>query len=371
MSKNIEFKNTPIKVWDSLSQLETGTDIPESWKAESKSDENILIGYAAKFGGDPDNGGDIIHQGAFTKTILERVPAGKVSLTDTHDRSIKTTIGVVVEAIEDSYGLLIKARFATTQDAQDVRTKAKEGIVNFLSIGYNTLDCEYKTWEGVGEWKGALIRHIKTVRLVEVAMCTTPCNEGARILNVKSLSDGMLPLAPATHSWDSDAARTRVKEFAKANQAQFSDAFLVIDRKAADFESACQGFICDVIDNSLVAVPNAVRQLGFNIVESKSKGQSVAPGLEDSLSRYYQAMGEIPPFRYPSADVVLAKAESGLHDIEALSGIQNRLNLIMSRTERPLNNGPENPSVKASETDETKDEDLRLRARLAAMNFSF
>lgn len=107
---------------------------------ESGADAGYVEGYASVFG-NVDHGRDIVEKGAFTKTLKEHLPKGMVKLYDSHlvRNGTKSIIGIVEEAKEDDYGLWFKARFSKTADAQDVRTKIKEKILNALSFGYEVM----------------------------------------------------------------------------------------------------------------------------------------------------------------------------------------------------------------------------------------
>lgn len=146
---------------------------------KTSRDGGELSGYAAAWS--LDNGGDRIIPGAFAKTIRERVAAGKVPLLDSHIWDAAHTIGTVVEAREDARGLFIRAKLASTPDAQAVRQKAREGHLSRMSIGYQPIQYEYERGDD-----GQLIRVLKEVKLLEASVVPLPMNEDATITGIKS-----------------------------------------------------------------------------------------------------------------------------------------------------------------------------------------
>jgi HK97 family phage prohead protease len=139
-----------------------------------------IEGYASTW--NIDQGNDIITKGAFAKTIKERVPAGKVKLLDSHRWDATSTIGTIIEATEDDHGLYIKAKFASSPDAQAIRTKVMEGHLDRMSIGYIAVKERYENDKVHG-----LVRHLDEVKLYEVSVVAFPMNEEAQITSVKSL----------------------------------------------------------------------------------------------------------------------------------------------------------------------------------------
>ncbi len=134
-------------------------------------------GYAAVFG-NIDSGGDIIERGAFTKTIAEDFD--RIKILSQHD-SCELPIGKPLELREDEKGLFIRGKISDTQKGRDIRTLLKDGVLNELSIGYDSTDFEYDGELGV--------RHLKEVKLWEVSIVTWAMNEEAKIDEVKSLAE--------------------------------------------------------------------------------------------------------------------------------------------------------------------------------------
>jgi HK97 family phage prohead protease len=151
--------------------------VPNDLTVEDEGN-GYIIGYAATWETDQD--GDKINKGSFIRTIQQRVKAGKVVLMSEHFQDGGGTmeaIGTVVSAEEDDYGLLIRAEFAETENAQEVRKLCKK-IKMGLSVGA----------DHVGP-----IQYSKTgfianeCKLREITITPFPANDNARIVITKSL----------------------------------------------------------------------------------------------------------------------------------------------------------------------------------------
>jgi len=184
-----------------------------------------IEGYAAIFG-NVDSQGEIIRKGAFSKTIRERVPAGKVKLMTLHlskGGATQQVVGTVTQAREDDRGLWIHAEFASDPDSQGARAKAAEGHVRGLSIGYVPLSKMEILVDG------EVAMELKEIKLLEVTLTPFPANELAEVTSAKSLDlpRSKQPLAllrdgnssqpaiphgagPATADWGNAIARRRL-----------------------------------------------------------------------------------------------------------------------------------------------------------------
>lgn len=119
---------------------------------------NTFEGYSAGIGNE-DEVGDIIVNGAFDKSIKERVKAGRVKWIDQHNyRSTNELWGTVADAREMPVGEtqnevakeegctdLLWSRFkgSSVQPARDALIKISEGILDGLSIGFKAIRVEY------------------------------------------------------------------------------------------------------------------------------------------------------------------------------------------------------------------------------------
>lgn len=149
-------------------------------KATTDSNDNGgFEGYAAYFG-NVDSYGDVIQPGAFSKTIQER--KGKVKVLWNHDM-FGLPIGKPTDMYEDEKGLYVKADFAGTQQAQDIRTLMSEGIVDSMSIGFSTIK---SVWE---EKDGEYIRNLMELKLYEFSLVNIPANPLASVTGTKAAVD--------------------------------------------------------------------------------------------------------------------------------------------------------------------------------------
>lgn len=152
-------------------------------KGESATGYKTLAGYVSAFG-NVDAQDDVVDPGAFAKTIIERVDAGKVKLLTDHVWSVATTMGTFARAGEDSKGLEFEAdliqRVGWVQDAAEA---AAQGHVSGLSIGYETMRRYYETLKAAA---GKRIRHLAEIKLYEGSLTPFPANELATVTGVKA-----------------------------------------------------------------------------------------------------------------------------------------------------------------------------------------
>lgn len=140
-------------------------------------DQRIVEGYAST--ADLDQGGDIIHPGAFAKTIRERFSAGKIKVLRNHN----ALIGIPLEMSEDGKGLWTKSRISKTQAGDETLELARDGALSAMSIGYAIPNGKSEEKDGV--------RHIKEVKLFEYSMVDFPMNEAAIITGVKQIEHAL------------------------------------------------------------------------------------------------------------------------------------------------------------------------------------
>ncbi|AHJ88602.1 head maturation protease [Geobacillus phage GBK2] len=141
------------------------------------TDDYTFEGYAAVFR-NMDSYRDVIEPGAFTKTIKE---SKRVKVLWQHDPW--QPIGKPVHMEEDTHGLYVKAKISNTQLGKDVIQLIKDGVIDELSIGYNTIKDE---WD-----KKNNIRRIKEVKLWEFSPVTFAANDQAIITGAKGLTPSL------------------------------------------------------------------------------------------------------------------------------------------------------------------------------------
>lgn len=139
------------------------------------SDAGQFIGKAAVYD-NVDLGGDLIEQGAFTKTLSER--GSQRPLLWQHDH--KSPIGVGFHE-DGEKALLIKGTlFLEIPQAQIahvyMKRAAEAGMKAGLSIGYRAMK-----QKSTGD-----VRRLKELKLYETSVVTVPMNEEAEVIRVKS-----------------------------------------------------------------------------------------------------------------------------------------------------------------------------------------
>jgi hypothetical protein len=164
--------------------------LPIQWKAASDGSGEIE-GHAAVFG-NVDLQGDLILKGAFKKTLSDWSRAkGNIPLVDGHlADSAKTLLGSVSSAKEDATGLWFRAGFASDEASQAVRTKALEGHLTGVSIGWLPMP-DGVTFKRGGD--GEIVRVLSEVRLFEISLTPIPANPEAQLTSVKSAGTSPAP----------------------------------------------------------------------------------------------------------------------------------------------------------------------------------
>lgn len=140
-----------------------------------------IEGYASIFG-NVDQGGDIVMPGAFKRSCERmRMTGRKMPMLWQHDPS--QPIGAWDVAAEDSKGLRVQGRVLdAVSRGREAIALLKADAISGLSIGYRTLDSEYRDTE-----RGSL-REIKEAELWETSLVTFPMNPEATVTDVKQLS---------------------------------------------------------------------------------------------------------------------------------------------------------------------------------------
>ena len=148
---------------------------------------------------DLDLGGDIIHRGAFSRTLDHwRASGGKrvVPLIDQHRYdSAFHILGKMVDATETDEGLVTKFEVVPGDDGDRLLARISGGYLNGLSIGYQPVgNPEYETMERADGVKES-VRHLRELKLFEVSAVIWGMNPGALIdtHSVKSLLSGLSP----------------------------------------------------------------------------------------------------------------------------------------------------------------------------------
>jgi HK97 family phage prohead protease len=149
---------------------------------EIKAAEGGLFEGYASTAGNVDRGGDVVMEGAFSKSLDRWKAKGKLpKMLWQHDPD--KPIGAWTDMSEDAKGLYVKGRLLTDLAlGKEAYTLVKEGVIDSMSIGYQTKDYDY---EGAGSQK---VRQLKEVELWEVSLVTFPMNPQAEVTGVKQLT---------------------------------------------------------------------------------------------------------------------------------------------------------------------------------------
>src|SRR5690606_18003501 len=84
---------------------------------------------------------------------------------------------------EDNHGLYVKAKVANTSLGRDVMELMRSGVIDEMSIGFNTIKDEWDNEDNV--------RRIKEVKLWEFSPVTFAANDQAIITDAKSFGPGL------------------------------------------------------------------------------------------------------------------------------------------------------------------------------------
>jgi uncharacterized protein len=145
-----------------------------SCRAEIKAagEDGIIEAYVSVFN-NVDAYGDVIEQGAFAKSLANKLPKGV--WMHNWDQPIAKTL----EAREDPHGLYIKGQLILeVQKAQEAYALMKAGVVDEFSIGFYINDAEFD--------KENNVRRIKDITLVEWSPVLAGANPDTELISVKS-----------------------------------------------------------------------------------------------------------------------------------------------------------------------------------------
>lgn len=147
--------------------------------ADPEGDVATFTGYGSIFG-NIDNGRDMVMAGAFSESIGAKGAKG-VKLLWQHDQS--QPIGMFTAIEEDRKGLKATGKLLlTVSKAREAYEMMKAGIVDGLSIGFQTLKESYDIEKG-----GRGYRKIEKADLWEISLVTFPMNSRATVTAVKNM----------------------------------------------------------------------------------------------------------------------------------------------------------------------------------------
>lgn len=163
--------------------MKTQTKALAPFEIKAYDDEEMTFeGLASTW--DLDLGGDVIHKGAFVRTLDHWRSSNKIiPLIDQHNYgSVRAVVGKMIDARETDEGLYTQWKILDTEDGREVYARLKGAFVDGLSIGYRVIG-DAPVEDGV--------RHIKELALEEVSVVIWGMNPGARVQAVKAALQNM------------------------------------------------------------------------------------------------------------------------------------------------------------------------------------
>lgn len=136
-----------------------------------------IEGYASTFG-NRDLVNDVVVSGAYKNTLQAR--AGRIKVLREH----RDPIGKPVHIEEDGKGLFTVSQISDTPLGNETLTLIADGVIDSMSIGYETVKAEYGMHQDGGK-----ARFLRELKLREYSPVTFPANEAALITGMKSLAD--------------------------------------------------------------------------------------------------------------------------------------------------------------------------------------
>jgi len=190
-------------------------------KIKSINEKGQIEGYASVFS-ELDLNGDIVEQGAFTKSIEEFSKGKKPKLLWQHDMS--EPIGIIDDLQEDDYGLFIRAHLLMDlPKAKEIYLLLKNKALDGFSIGYRIRNHFMKNNQ----------KHLTDIELLEVSIVTFPACESATIdavkfdqntiKNLEGNNKMRLPLNTETHEKFADFIRSGADNFLRKSLNETSD----------------------------------------------------------------------------------------------------------------------------------------------------
>ena len=267
------------------------------------AEEGIFEGYAAVFG-NVDEGGDVIMPGAFSKTLQER--GGRVKITWQHDW--REPIGKPLELKEDEHGLLIRGKLTLdTQRGREALALMRDGVIDELSIGYDTIKSEWVKRDG------QTVRELREVRLYEISPVTVAMNPEARIMSVKAaIPPHDTPKADEDTPWDAASVLRQVEGREKLRLIHA----WVDDEGDPDAKSSYK--LPHHLPDGRV-VWKGVAAAGAALMGARGGAQippDDVPGVKRHLARHYRQFDKEPPWE---SEEKMAQLDAF---IEALCGLE-------------------------------------------------
>jgi HK97 family phage prohead protease len=156
--------------------------VKKSFVTEFKVDgaKNQIEAYASIFD-HVDAGKDRVKQGAFVKTLREDASRKHSRIKALWQHDAWSPVGIPAEIHEDSKGLYTLTKISKTTLGKDLMILVEDGVVNELSIGFNTVKDAWDDNTG--------IRDLVELKLWEYSYVTWGMNDLASVEGTKSIED--------------------------------------------------------------------------------------------------------------------------------------------------------------------------------------
>ncbi len=127
-----------------------------------------------------DLGNDIIHRGAFKKTLKERLPKNRIKFMFGH----RELLGLMVHGEEDGDNLITVNKIDQIARGDEILTHIESGTLNEMSIGFDIPRGKFEIREDE-ETEGKILRDINETILFENSIVMWGMNEDTAVLGVK------------------------------------------------------------------------------------------------------------------------------------------------------------------------------------------
>ena len=279
--------------------------------------------------GNIDAGDDIIHPGAFKKTLSER--QNKVRVLDQHNTgSISCVLGKPLKIREISGqdlpmelkadypnatgGVWAKTQFfLDTPEGKGAFIRLKEGGIDEWSFGYDAVDVDFT--QTVIDDEKHRIRNLRQVKLFEYSPVLWGMNQATSTLDAKESEEAEeaeqskpeqkavtpyqnLDLAARDRTWDSDAAEGQVREWAGGaddmDWQKYRRAFLWYDADEQDKFGSYKLPYADIVGGELVALPRGIFAAAGSLQGARGEEPDIseadAERVKKNIDRYYAKM---------------------------------------------------------------------------------
>ena len=259
--------------------------------------------------GNIDQGDDVIHPGAFTKTFAER--GRDVLVLDSHNtNSIKDSLGkplsfkeigrdelpsgLLREHPDVTGGAFSSVQFnMKTDEGRGAFHRLDAGDISKWSFGYEALDFDFSKMGKDGE--EITVRNLRTIKLFEISPCLFAMNEATTTTATKGANGKTgLPIAARDRPWSASAAAEHVRSetgSVDAPSETYRDAFFWFNGAATDLFGSYKLPFADVIGGDLTAIPRGIFA-GAQRLDAADIPAADKTRIQAKISTYYRRMRE-------------------------------------------------------------------------------